>query len=104
MDSKIQALVKDNKTLEKNLSEMSVNTSQGSSTQQIEQNLKMLNLEKERDQLRWEQQKERLEVENEKIKELLQSKDFEIRNKEEQVMIKLRDDFNLTEQSYNEEI
>lgn len=57
-----------------------------------EKNLKILQVEQERDQLKWSKERETLLNRINEYQELIKAKDFEIKNKEEQVMLKYRDE------------
>lgn len=83
LDNKIMVLLKDNQTLEANLEEFKKKQGSGGlSSNEIEMNLKIHLLEKERDGLKWAQEKKDLENKINEYKDLLKSKDSEYQMKE----------------------
>jgi hypothetical protein len=57
LESRVAVLVKDNKTLESSLKDLSKIGSSGVSSNEIDMSLKILILEKERDLLKWNQER-----------------------------------------------
>ncbi len=85
LENRLNALIKDNQTLEANLEEFKKKqggSSTGLSATEIEMGLKIHLLEKERDTLKWSQEKKDLENKINEYKELLKSKDSEYQIKE----------------------
>lgn len=106
LENRISALIKDNQTLEANLEEFKKKQlgSSGLSTTEIEMGLKIHLLEKERDALKWTQEKKDLENKINEYKELLKSKDSEYQIKEKRESQKYKDELNSVEEDYKEQI
>jgi hypothetical protein len=105
LDNKIAALLKDNQTLEASLEEFKKKQASGGfSSNEIEMNLKIHLLEKERDGLKWAQEKKELENRINEYKDLLKSKDSEYQVKEKRENQKFKDEIISIEEEFKEQI
>ncbi len=90
IENKLNTLLKDNQTLETNLQQlkdgMSDNNSSGAkstqSSSELEMKIKLITLENERDQLRWNQEKQSLQTEISKYQEIIKAKEAEYLSKD----------------------
>ena len=108
LESRLQSLLKDNEALEKNLNRFqaensSIKYSSNESFSDLQKSLQILQLEKERDQLKWTQEKQLMENKINEYSQLNQSKEYEFRIKEEQLKQRLQDEVESVRESHRDE-
>ena len=102
LETRLASLIKDNQTLEASLKELSKGG--GVSSSEIDMNVKILVLEKERDLLKWNQERQELEAKVNEYKQLVQSKDAEYQAKQKRGEDKFKDEILSIEEDYKEQI
>ena len=95
--------MKDNQTLEASLKELSKGGG-GVTSSEVDMNVKILVLEKERDLLKWNQERQELEAKVNEYKQLVQSKDAEYHAKQKRGEDKFKDEIFSIEEEYKEQI
>ncbi len=92
LETKIITLIKDNQTLESNLKDLTKSTSNSSSSSETDMQLKILTIEKERDQLKWNSERQELHNRISEYKDLIISKDNEYKMKGSHDQQRLKDE------------
>eukprot|EP00347_Sterkiella_histriomuscorum_P015629 403356306 len=112
LELKLNALQKDNETLDKNMQNLQLENSQAKSTssteqsasaQELQNKLSFLSMQVERDQLKWEKEKQEMHNKIQEYEKLHKSKENEFKIREEQLKQKLKDEIRSIEDSYKEE-
>lgn len=108
LELKLNALQKDNETLEKNVRTLQTETSKVQPTSiesasDLQNKLSFLNMQVERDQLKWDKEKSEMLNKIEEYEKLNKSKENEFKIREEQLRQKQKDEIRSIEDSYREE-